>query len=57
MTIIKITLRYHFTPIRIAISKRQQIISVVKGMEKVNTFTASGIVNCTATMKTSTEFH
>ena len=50
-------MRYHFTPIRIATIKRQQIISVGKGMEKVNTCTASGIVNCTATMKNGTEFH
>ena len=54
---IKITMRYHFTPVRMAIINRTEIASVGKNMEKREPLCiVCGNVNCCSTMEKSTEF-
>ena len=51
---IKTTMKYHHTPIRMAIIKRQQITSVAKDVEKrKRSYTVGGNANCAATMENS----
>ena len=49
---VKTTMRYHFTPVRITIIKRQEITSVGKNVEKRKPLSTAGRnVNCEATME------
>ena len=44
---IKTTMRYHFTPVRMAIIKSLQVINTGKGVEKKEpSYTVGGNVNC-----------
>ena len=42
---VKTTIRYHFTPVRVAIIKSLQIIKSGEGMEKREPYIAGGSVN------------
>ena len=50
-------MRYHLTPVRMAVIKRTEIASVGKNMEKREPLcTVCGNVNCLSTTEKSTEF-
>ena len=51
---IKTTMRYHLTPVRIAIIKQFTNINAGESMEK-NTYNVGGNVNCAAIMENSME--
>ena len=53
---IKTTMRYHLTPVRVAIIKNLQIINAGESLEKREpSYTVGGNVNCAATMENSME--
>ena len=53
---IKTTMRYHFTPVRMAVNQNLQAINAGEGAEKREpSYTVGGNANSTATMENSVE--
>jgi len=53
---IKTTMRYHLTPVRIVILKKERETSICEDMEQREPlYTVGGNINCTATMENSME--